>query len=102
MRGELLYPTTVRHIAARGLKYYINSAGGFDIKAKRSGTYVVYANGDVARTKKFLFFNFYPKAEPGCEVIVPKKPVKNPLAATQILNFTTGLAALLLAINQIK
>ena len=102
LRGELLYPTTVRHIAARGLKYYINSAGGFDIKAKRSGTYVVYANGDVARTKKFLFFNFYPKAEPGCEVIVPKKPVKNPLAASQILNFTTGLAALLLAINQIK
>ena len=102
LRGELLYPTTVRHITARGLKYYINSAGGFDLKAKRSGTYVVYANGDVARTKKFLFFNFYPKAEPGCEVIVPKKPVKNPLAASQILNFTTGLAALLLAINQIK
>ncbi len=102
LRGELLYPTTVRHISARGLKYYINSAGGFDLKAKRSGTYVVYANGDVARTKKFLFFNFYPKAEPGCEVIVPKKPVKNPLAASQILNFTTGLAALLLAINQIK
>jgi len=102
LRGELLYPTTVRHMPVRGLKYYINSAGGFDLKAKRSGTYVVYANGDVARTKKFLFFNFYPKAEPGCEVIVPKKPVKNPLAASQILNFTTGLAALLLAINQIK
>ena len=102
LRGELLYPTTVRHTTARGLKYYINSAGGFDLKAKRSGTYVVYANGDVARTKKFLFFNFYPKAEPGCEVIVPKKPIKNPLAASQILNFTTGLAALLLAINQIK
>ena len=50
----------------------------------------------------FLFLNFYPKAEPGCEVIVPKKPTKNPLAASQILNFTTGLAALLLAINQIK
>ena len=102
LRGELLYPTTVRHITARGLKYYINSAGGFDLKAKRSGTYVVYANGDVARTKKFLFFNFYPKAEPGCEVIVPKKPIKNPLAASQILNFTTGLAALIIAINQIK
>ena len=102
LRGELLYPTTVRHSPSRGLKYYINSAGGFDLKAKRGSTYVVYANGDVARTKKFLFFNLYPKAEPGCEVIVPKKSVKNPLAASQILNFTTGLAALLLAINQIK
>jgi len=102
LRGELLYPTTVRHSPSRGLKYYINSAGGFDLKAKRGSTYVVYANGDVARTKKFLFFNLYPKAEPGCEVIVPKKSLKNPLAASQILNFTTGLAALILAINQIN
>ena len=102
LRGELLYPTTVRHMPSRGLKYYINSSGGFDSKAKRNGTYVVYANGDVARTKKFLFFNLYPKAEPGCEVIVPRKSEKNPLAVSQILNFTTGLAALLIAINQIK
>ena len=102
LSGELLYPPTVRPSYSRGLKYYINSAGGFDLKAKRSSTYVVYANGDVARTKKFLFFNLYPKAEPGCEVIVPKKSEKNPLAVSQILNFTTGLAALILAINQIN
>ena len=102
LRGELLYPTTVRYSQSRGLKYYINSAGGFDLRAKRSSTYVVYANGDVSRTKKFLFFNFYPKAEPGCEVIVPKKSFKNPIAASQILNFTTGLSALILAITQIK
>jgi protein involved in polysaccharide export with SLBB domain len=102
LRGELLYPTTVRFSPGRTLKYYINSSGGFDSKAKRSGTYVVYANGDVARTKKFLFFNIYPKAEPGSEVIVPKKSLKNPIATSQILNFTTGLATLILAINQIK
>ena len=102
LRGELLYPTTVRFFPGRSLKYYINSSGGFDSKAKRSGTYVVYANGDVARTKKFLFFNIYPKAEPGSEVIVPKKSLKNPIATSQILNFTTGLATLILAINQIK
>jgi len=102
LRGELLYPTTVRFLTGRSLKYYINSSGGFDNKAKRSGTYVVYANGDVARTKKFLFFNLYPKIEPGSEVIVPKKSLKNPIATSQILNFTTGLATLILAINQIK
>ena len=102
LRGELLYPTTVRFSPGRTLKYYINYSGGFDSKAKRSGTYVVYANGDVARTKKFLFFNIYPKAEPGSEVIVPKKSLKNPIATSQILNFTTGLATLILAINQIK
>jgi protein involved in polysaccharide export with SLBB domain len=102
LRGELLYPTTVRYIPNKSLKYYINSSGGFDNKAKRSDTYIVYANGDVARTKKFLFFNIYPKAEPGSEVIVPKKPLKNPIAANQLLSFTTGLATLILAINQIN
>ena len=102
LRGELLYPTTVRFLAGKSLKYYINSSGGFDNKAKRSGTYIVYANGDVARTKKFLFFNIYPKAEPGSEVIIPKKNIKTPLATNQILNFTTGLATLILAISQIN
>jgi len=102
LRGELLYPTTVRFTPNKSLKYYINSSGGFDNKAKRSDTYIVYANGDVARTKKFLFFNIYPKAEPGSEVIVPKKPLKNPIAANQLLSFTTGLATLILAINQIN
>ncbi len=56
----LLYPTTVRYKENKSLKHFINSAGGFDLKAKRSGTYVVYANGDVSRTKQFLFFNFFP------------------------------------------
>ena len=102
LRGELLYPTTVRFLQGKSLKYYINSSGGFDIKAKRTGTYIVYANGDVARTKKFLFFNIYPKAEPGSEVIVPKKAIKNPIAANQLLSFTTGLAAIILAITQIN
>ena len=102
LRGELLYPTTVRFLNGKSLKYYIDSSGGFDSKAKRGDTYVVYANGDVARTKKFVFFNLYPKAEPGCEVIVPKKEIKNPIAANQLLNFTTGLATLILAINQIN
>ncbi|MAU63792.1 MAG: hypothetical protein CMC38_05545 [Flavobacteriaceae bacterium] len=102
LRGELLYPTTIRFLQGKSLKYYINSSGGFDSKAKRSGTYIVYANGDVARTKKFLFFNVYPKAEPGSEVIVPKKATKSPIAANQLLSFTTGLATLILAINQIN
>ena len=102
LRGELLYPTTIRFLSGKSLKYYIDSSGGFDSKAKRGGTYVVYANGDVARTKKFLLFNIYPKAEPGCEIIVPKKTIKNPIAANQLLNFTTGLATLILAINQIN
>ena len=102
LRGELLYPNTVRFSPNKAFKYYLDGAGGFDSNAKKSGSYVVYANGDVARTKKFLFFNIYPKIEPGAEIIVPKKSEKIPLGVSQLLNYTTGLATLILAISQIN
>ena len=102
----MLYPTTVRFSPGRTLKYYINSSGGFDSKAKRSGTYLVYANGDVARTKKFLFFNKYPKVEPGSEIIVPKKSIQDPIITAQFVELVSGLSTLIpilvLVINQIK
>lgn len=102
LRGKLLYPTTVRFEQTKGLKYYINMAGGFDNRAKRSGTYIVYANGDVARTKKFLFLNFYPTVKPGSDIIVPAKPLKIPIRVQDVVAITSGLATLALLINQIS
>lgn len=101
LRGKLLYPTTVRFEAGKSLKHYINSAGGFDNRAKRNGTYVVYANGELARTKKFLWFKFYPKAARGAEIIVPVKPRKLPVRIQDLVGVTTGLATLALVINQV-
>ncbi|OEK02485.1 hypothetical protein BFP97_13565 [Roseivirga sp. 4D4] len=101
LRGKLLYPTTVRFEEGRSLKHYINSAGGFDNRAKRNGTYVVYANGSVARTKKFLWFRFYPKVARGAEIIVPAKPLKIPLRIQDVVAVTSGLATLVLVVNQI-
>jgi protein involved in polysaccharide export with SLBB domain len=102
MRGRLLYPTTVRHQNGKSVKYYVNKAGGFDTRAKKGGTYVIYANGDVARTKKFLFFRNYPKVETGAEIIVPAKAPKSPFRAAELIGITTGLATLALLISQIN
>ncbi|MBO3699740.1 SLBB domain-containing protein [Roseivirga sp. E12] len=101
LRGKLLYPTTVRFEEGKSLKHYINSAGGFDNRAKRNGTYVVYANGEVARTKRFLWFKFYPKAARGAEIIVPSKPLKIPLRIQDVVAVTSGLATLALVVSQI-
>lgn len=101
LRGKLLYPTTVRFEEGRSLKHYINSAGGFDNRAKRNGTYVVYANGEVARTKRFLWFKFYPKASRGAEIIVPARPLKIPVRIQDVVAVTSGLATLALVISQI-
>ncbi|AWW30610.1 capsule biosynthesis protein [Echinicola strongylocentroti] len=102
MRGDVIYPTTVRHEDFRSMKYYIDRAGGFDNRANRKRTYVVYANGEVARTKSFLGLKSYPRIEPGSEVIVPSKGPRVPLRIGEIIGLTSGLATLALVISQIN
>ncbi len=102
MRGDVVYPTTLRHESGRGLKHYINNSGGFERRANRKQTYVVYANGAVKRTKGFLGIRNYPAVEPGAEVIVPTKGPKVPLRLGEIVGITTGLATLGLVISQIN
>ncbi|MEB2776538.1 SLBB domain-containing protein [Algoriphagus sp. D3-2-R+10] len=102
MRGDVVYPTTLRHESGRSLRYYINGAGGFERRANRKQTYVVYANGAVKRTKGFLGIRNYPPVEPGAEVIVPTKGPRVPLRLGEVVGITTGLATLGLVISQIN
>lgn len=102
MRGDVVYPTTLRHQLGRGFTYYINGAGGFDRRANRKQTYVVYANGAVKRTKGFLGIRSYPAIEPGAEVIVPSKGPKTPFRVGELVGVTTGLATLALVLSQIN
>ncbi|WP_186757030.1 SLBB domain-containing protein [Echinicola salinicaeni] len=102
MRGDVIYPTTVRYENNRSMKYYIDRAGGFETRAKKKRTYVVYANGEVARTKSFLFFKSFPRVEPGSEVIVPSKGPRSPIRLGEIIGLTSGLATLVLVITQIN
>jgi protein involved in polysaccharide export with SLBB domain len=102
LRGRVLYPTTVVFQASKSAKFFIDQAGGFSNRAQKRNTYVVYANGNVAKTKRFLFFKTYPKVEPGAEIIIPAKPPKLPVAISEIVGITSGLATLALLISQIS
>ncbi len=102
MRGDVVYPTTLRHEQGRGLRYYINGAGGFDRRANRKQTYVVYANGAVKRTKGVFGIRSYPLVEPGAEVIIPSKGPKTPIRLGELVGVTTGLATLVLVLSQIN
>ena len=102
MRGDVVYPTTLRHEQGRGLQFYINGAGGFDRRANRKQTYVVYANGAVKRTKGLFGVRNYPVVEPGAEVIIPSKGPKLPLRLGDLVGVTTGLATLALVLSQIN
>ncbi|MFC4872857.1 SLBB domain-containing protein [Negadavirga shengliensis] len=101
MRGEVLYPTTARYEEYRGFRNYISRAGGFTEEARKGRSYVVYANGDVKRTNKFLFLTFFPSIEPGAEIIVPKKPPRQPMPVQAWIGMASSLATLAILVDRV-
>nr|WP_035805382.1 SLBB domain-containing protein [Lunatimonas lonarensis] len=102
MRGEVLYPTSARYRPYSGFKDYISRAGGFTERSRRGRSYVVYANGDVQRTKKFLFINAYPPIAPGAEIIVPTKPEREPMSVQGWVGLATSLTTLVILIDRVR
>ncbi|AGA80586.1 SLBB domain-containing protein [Echinicola vietnamensis] len=101
MRGEVLFPTSARFESGKSFKGYISKAGGFTDNARKGKSYVIYANGDVKRTKNFIFFKDYPKMEPGAEIIVPEKPEREPMSATNWIGLASSLATLGILIDRL-
>jgi protein involved in polysaccharide export with SLBB domain len=101
MVGEVLLPTTSRFIRNQGLKNYISKAGGFTENARRSKTYVIYANGDARRTHSLLGLKFYPNLEPGAEIVVPKKPQRERLTTAGWLGLASSLATIAILVQTI-
>jgi len=92
--GEVLAPSTAVYSPSKGFKQYISQAGGFSSRALRKSVYVLYANGSVKSTNRFLFFNNYPPIKPGAEIFVPQKEIRPAIGAQQWLGFGTGIASL--------
>ena len=88
--GEVLLPTTTKFRGGQTFQDYISQAGGFTARSARKRAYVIYANGSADRTRKFAFFNLYPRVEPGAQIIVPQK-TKTALSPLQVLQSTTGV-----------
>ncbi len=99
--GEVLLPTTSRFINYAGFKSYISRAGGFSEKARRSKSYVIYANGDARRTHSFLGLKFYPIIEPGAEIVVPQKPERERMSAAGWIGVASSLATLGILIERL-
>ncbi len=94
VNGEVLFPSAVVYNEHKSFSDYVYNAGGFSPVALKRGAYVVYPNGTVAGTHKFLFFNVHPKVKPGSEIVIPKKPAGRGNIGQEIIGYTTGLASL--------
>ncbi|MDR8393405.1 SLBB domain-containing protein [Aliifodinibius sp. S!AR15-10] len=71
--GEVLYPISVRYERGISFKQYLRAAGGASEQGKPKDAYIVYANGEVDRARKILFFRDYPRVRPGATIYVPRK-----------------------------
>ncbi|QQL51486.1 SLBB domain-containing protein [Mucilaginibacter ginkgonis] len=92
--GSVLRPINVIYKRGKSMNQYINESGGFTENANRHGAYIVYPNGSVRATKKFLFFYNYPSVKPGSEIFVPKRALKVPLGIQGLIGISTALASL--------
>ncbi|GEO11621.1 SLBB domain-containing protein [Segetibacter aerophilus] len=93
--GQVLFPTRVVYQEKLDLKDYLGRAGGVSENARKSKIYVLYPNGNAAKTSHFLFFRSYPKITPGSEVIVPKKHEveRRRLSTGEVIGITTAITS---------
>ena len=101
VRGEVLNPSKIKYSSGLSLGKYIGRAGGFSSAAKKSKSYVIYANGSSQRTTAFLGVRFYPKILPGTEIIIPGKAETTKTSVAEIVGLASALASLTLIINSL-
>lgn len=100
--GEVISPLNLRYQKNFTFKDYINDAGGFTSEAKKGRSYVQYPNGKRRQAKRFLFFKFYPKVEPGSTIFVSRKPDRVPVNLQSIIAITGSMATLALVIDRLS
>ncbi len=99
--GTVMFPNTVFFQAGKGCNKYIDMAGGYGNRAKKSKVFIVYQNGTVGLASKGA------KPEPGCEIVVPAKKKRETnfnLAAwaTSVASLATMTTAIVSMVTLLK
>lgn len=98
LQGELLFPTTVKYRSGSSFMDYISQGGGFTRMSLKRKSYVIYPNGSIDRTRKFLVFNIYPKVEPGSEIHVPQRTQSDLAEAQRAMQSIIGISSTLMTL----
>lgn len=93
--GMVNLPKQIVYREGVTLKEAVRESGGFAVNASRKNAYVVYANGEVKTTRKFLFFRSYPDLKTGAEIYVPAKSGRSKLTTGEAVGLISGLTSLL-------
>lgn len=85
--GEVMYPNTVAYNKDMRANDYIDQAGGYSLKSKKSRAFAINPNGTIKR------LSHYSHVEPGATIIIPSKQMTEKLSATQAISVTMSLAS---------
>jgi len=100
--GEVLFPVNIRYDSGMSLRDAVNRAGGFTERARRSRAYVVYANGEVDRSKRILFFRNHPKVEPGSTIVIPREEDREQMTTQErVMIYSTIISLAAIVTNTI-
>ena len=105
--GAVMQDVEVRFRDGQSMSYYIDRAGGFANNARKGNVYIVYANGDVDRRKRYLFglFRSSPSVEPGAHIIIPGKPPRERMNIGEVISISSAIVgmstSLIIAIDRL-
>lgn len=85
--GDVMYPNTVVFEPGKKVSYYINEAGGYGNRAKKSKCFIVYMNGHVAKVERNTV------VDPGAHIIVPSKEQSQGFGWDKVLTFVSGFGS---------
>lgn len=92
--GAINVPRQVAYVPGMRFLSVIRRSGWFLPNANRRHAYVIRANGEIKTTKRFLAFHFYPRVEPGSEIVVPAKKPKLPVTTAEYIGIGSSIASL--------
>lgn len=89
VQGNVMLPNTVLYTPGKGINYYVNLAGGYGFRAKRSKVQIMYQNG-----RSQVVSSMNAKVEPGCMIIVPTKPERRGMDRAEIMAIASASSSL--------
>jgi protein involved in polysaccharide export with SLBB domain len=94
--GAVFQSTKTNFEPNASIRYYLARAGGTTDNARLSKTYILYPNGQIAKTHNGIFglFRSYPEVTTGSEIVVPKKLIRKKLSAAETIGITSAFLSL--------
>ena len=95
--GEVMSPISVIYQKGKSLYWYIQRAGGYKTRAKKSKVYAIYMNGSLA----LLSHKSSKEIQPGCEIVVPSKDAQTKMSTAEMMAIGSTSASMAAVIASI-